>query len=97
VPVYRYKGVAAGNRAVAATIDADSLRSARAKLRSEGIFPTEILEGKTRGHEASELLAKLQLPSLLRVPDLALAMFSSQLATLIQAGLPLVQALSAKA
>ncbi|HXX49184.1 MAG TPA: type II secretion system inner membrane protein GspF [Myxococcota bacterium] len=95
MPVYRYKGVAAGNRAVAASIDADSLRSARAKLRADGIFPTEILEGKTRGHEASELLAKLQLPSLLRVPDLALAMFSSQLATLIQAGLPLVQALSA--
>ena len=45
MPVYRYKGVAAGNRSVAATIDADSLRGARAKLRAEGIFPTEILEG----------------------------------------------------
>jgi len=94
VPVYRYKGVAAGNRAVAATIDADSLRSARAKLRADGIFPTEILEGKTRG-EASQLLEKLQLPALRRVADLDLAMFSSQLATLISAGLPLVQALSA--
>jgi general secretion pathway protein F len=94
VPVYRYKGVAAGNRSVAATIDADSLRGARAKLRAEGIFPTEILEGKTRG-EASELLSKLQLPALRRVPDLDLAMFSSQLATLISAGVPLVQALSA--
>jgi general secretion pathway protein F len=94
VPVYRYKGVAAGNRSVAATIDADSLRGARAKLRAEGIFPTEILEGKTRG-EASELLSRLQLPALRRVPDLDLAMFSSQLATLISAGVPLVQALSA--
>jgi general secretion pathway protein F len=79
---------------VAATIDADSLRGARAKLRAEGIFPTEILEGKTRG-EASELLSRLQLPALRRVPDLDLAMFSSQLATLISAGVPLVQALSA--
>jgi general secretion pathway protein F len=94
VPVYRYKGVAAGNRSVAASIDADSLRSARAKLRSEGIFPTEILEGKTRG-EAQELLSRLQLPALRRVPDLDLAMFSSQLSTLISAGVPLVQALSA--
>ena len=94
MPVYRYKGVAAGNRSVAATIDADSLRGARAKLRAEGIFPTEILEGKTRG-EASELLHRLQLPALRRVPDLDLAMFSSQLATLISAGVPLVQALSA--
>jgi len=94
VPVYRYKGVAAGNRSVAASIDADSLRGARAKLRAEGIFPTEILEGKTRT-ETSELLHRLQLPALRRVPDLDLAMFSSQLSTLISAGVPLVQALSA--
>jgi general secretion pathway protein F len=94
MPVYRYKGVAAGNRAVAATIDADSLRAARAKLRSEGIFPTEIVVGKTRG-ETSALLQKLELPALRRVPDLDLSMFSSQLATLISAGVPLVQALSA--
>jgi general secretion pathway protein F len=94
MPVYRYKGVAAGNRAVAATIDADSLRAARAKLRAEGIFPTELVEGRTRG-ETSELLAKLQIPALRRVPDLDLAMFSSQLATLVSAGVPLVQALSA--
>ena len=94
MPVYRYKGVAAGNRAVAATIDADSLRSARAKLRAEGIFPTEIVIGKTRG-EASAWLAKFELPALRRVPDLDLSMFSSQLATLISAGVPLVQALSA--
>jgi len=94
VPVYRYKGVAAGNRSVTATVDADSLRTARAKLRAEGIFPTEILEGKTRS-QSSELLNRLQLPQLRRIPDLDLAMFSSQLATLISAGVPLVQALSA--
>jgi general secretion pathway protein F len=94
MPVYRYKGVAAGNRAVAASIDADSLRSARAKLRSEGIFPTEIVIGKTRG-ETAAFLQKLELPALRRVPDLDLAMFSGQLATLISAGVPLVQALSA--
>ncbi len=94
MPVYRYKGVAAGNRAVSATIDADSLRAARAKLRADGIFPTELVEGKTRG-DASELLSRLQLPALRRVPDLDLAMFSSQLATLVSAGVPLVQALSA--
>ncbi len=94
MPVYRYKGVAAGNRAVAATIDAESLRSARSKLRADGIFPTEIIEGKTRG-QTSELLHRLQLPQLRRIPDLDLSMFSSQLATLISAGVPLVQALSA--
>jgi general secretion pathway protein F len=93
MPVYRYKGVAAGNRA-AATIDADSLRAARAKLRADGIFPTELVEGKTRT-EAAELLSRLQIPALRRVPDLDLAMFSSQLATLVSAGVPLVQALSA--
>lgn len=95
MPVYRYKGVAAGNRSVAATIDADSMRAARQMLRAEGIYPTEISEGRTRG-VTGETLSRWELPSLRRgVPDLDLAMFSSQLATLLSAGVPLVQALGA--
>jgi general secretion pathway protein F len=94
MPVFRYKGVAAGNRMVSATIDAESVRAARALLRAEGIYPTEIAEGRTRAPGA-EALAQLKLPALRRVPDLELALFSGQLATLLTAGVPLVQALSA--
>jgi general secretion pathway protein F len=95
VPVYRYKGVAAGNRAVGGTIDADSVRGARDKLRAEGVFPTEIAQGKSAPAEASQILAQLRLPQIRGVPDLHLALFSSQLATLLNAGVPLVQSLGA--
>ncbi len=94
MPVYAYKGVTAGNRTTRGMVDADSPRAARAKLRGDGIFPTEIAAGRVRS-EAGELLSRLRLPQLRRVPDMDLALFSNQLATLLSAGVPLVESLSA--
>lgn len=94
MPVYVYRGVTSGNRATRGMIDAESLRGARVKLRSEGIFPTQISEGRTRS-AASDALERLRLPTLRRVPDLELALFSNQLATLQGAGVPLVESLAA--
>jgi general secretion pathway protein F len=93
MPVYAYKGVVAGNRATSGTIDAESVRSARAKLRSDGIFPTQISEGKLRSGQ--QWLAQLQLPDMRRVPDLELALLTNQLSTLLSAGVPLVESLEA--
>jgi general secretion pathway protein F len=94
MPVYAYRGVATGNRSTRGMVNAESMRSARAKLRAEGIFPTELTESRTRG-VSTEMLARLRLPQLQRVPDLDLALFSSQHSTLIEAGVPLVESLSA--
>jgi len=96
VPVYRYKGVAAGNRSVHGTIDAESMRTAREKLRADGIFPTDIAQGKApRVTDTPQIIKQLRLPQLRSVPDLDLALFSSQLAILLNAGVPLVQSLAA--
>ena len=94
MPVYAYKGVTAGNRSTRGMIDADSARSARTKLTAEGIFPTQLHEGAART-PLSEALPEIQLPTLRGVPDLALALFTSQLATLLAAGVPLVESLGA--
>ncbi len=95
MPVYAYKGVTAGSRSASGTIDAESLREARARLRSEGIFPTQLSEGSS-GAPLSDLLKKLELPEFGgSVPDLELALFSSQLSTLLDSGVPLVQSLTA--
>ena len=94
MPVYAYKGVTAGNRSTRGMVDADSPRTARAKLRASGIFPTQINEGREQS-ALSEALSRLELPQLRRVPDLDLALFSNQLATLIGAGVPLVESLEA--
>ncbi len=94
MPVYRYKGIASPNRRVSASIDADSLRGARAKLKGEGVYLTWIEEGRTRS-SASELLSRFRISALQRVPDLALAMLTGQLSTLLGAGVPLLQSLAA--
>jgi general secretion pathway protein F len=94
MPVYHYKGVVSPNRRVSATIDADSLRAARTKLKSDGVYLTQIEEGKTRS-SIGELLSRFRIPALQRVPDLDLAMVTGQLSTLLGAGIPLVQSLSA--
>lgn len=94
MPVFEYRGVTTGNRTTRGMVDAESVRAARLKLRAEGIFPTEIAEGSTRS-SLSDLLSRLQIPALRRVPPLDLALFTRQLATLVAAGVPLVESLSA--
>jgi general secretion pathway protein F len=96
MPVYAYKGMGAGSRSTSGTIDAESPRDARLKLRGDGIFPTELVEGTPRGSGLAETLSRFKLPELRRrVPDLELALFTNQLATLLSAGVPLVQSLEA--
>ena len=94
MPVYEYKGLIAGNQSTRGMIDADSLRSARLKLRAEGIYPTQLVEGRTRS-ATSETLSRFKLPEWRRVPALDLSLFTSQFATLIGAGIPLMESLSA--
>ncbi len=94
MPIFEYRGVTAGSHSTRGVIDAESPRVARERLRAEGIFPTAIHAGRTRSG-VSELLSRLQLPALRRVPGLDLAMFTRQLATMIGAGVPLVECLSA--
>ncbi|MGZ6242790.1 MAG: type II secretion system protein GspF, partial [Candidatus Binataceae bacterium] len=44
MPVFAYRGLAANGRSVAGVVDADSVRTARGKLRDRGIFPTDLAE-----------------------------------------------------
>ena len=97
MPVYAYKGVAEGGRAARGFVDAESPRAARAKLRRDGIVPTELAEGGApaaiRARAASG--RAFSLPRLRRIAGLDLAIATRQLATLVGAGIPLVSALGA--
>ena len=93
MPVYQYKGLTSGNHSAQGMIDADSVRAARLKLRSQGIFPTALSEGRT-GSVLAGSLARLKLPQLRSVPSLDLALFTGQLSTLLSAGSPVVEALA---
>jgi general secretion pathway protein F len=100
VPVYAYKGVNQAGKPTRGTISADGPRAARAQMRSAGVFLTEIAETtaaagseRARSGSASRFNIDVRLPQ--RIPPLERAMATRQLATLVAAGVPLVEALSA--
>jgi general secretion pathway protein F len=83
-------------RATRGFVDADSDRSARQKLRREGIYLTELApsEGAARA-ERDARPARFSLAWLRPIPGSDLAIATRQLATLLGAGIPLVESLGA--
>ena len=81
---YTARDPASGQR-VSATVEADSEQSAAKLIRAEGLTPVEISVSKTGG------LAILGRFSKVKAKDRVI--FSRQLATLLNAGLPLIQSL----
>ncbi|MBW2234549.1 MAG: type II secretion system F family protein, partial [Deltaproteobacteria bacterium] len=96
--MYAYKGVAASGRSTRGFVDAESARAARAKLRGDGIVPTEISEGGPSSIQATGATSwSITLPTLRRISGMDLAIATRQLATLVGAEIPLVDALGALA
>ncbi len=97
MPVFEYKGFDGSGGDVKGIVDADSAKSARTKLRKQGVFPTDIHEQeagrKTRG---SGLATEVDLEKYFqRINTQDIATMTTQLATLVGASIPLVEALSA--
>ncbi|NOZ88139.1 MAG: type II secretion system inner membrane protein GspF [Deltaproteobacteria bacterium] len=93
MPIFEYKGVNAKGKNIAGIIDAESPRVARTRLKREGIFLTNLIEGKegtAGGRKAFDLKKSFQ-----RVSALDLAIITRQFATLVRAGIPLVDCLTA--
>lgn len=99
MPVYAYKGLNEKGRNVGGIVDADSPKSARIKLRRSGIFPTDVSETRDKGSAGTTQTASrfnLDLAGLFeRITPQDLALMTRQLATLVGAGLPLVECLGA--
>ena len=94
MPVYDYKGLSAGGGSKTGIIDADSPREARLKLRSQNVLVTHITEraqAVRREQQKKKLLDfRRNVKGKSEVP-----MYTRQLATLLKAGIPLAQAMSA--
>ena len=94
MPVYDYKGLNPTGGAKTGIIDADSPREARLKLRSQNVLVTNIVEraaSAKRNRKKEKLLDFSRgLKGKNEVP-----MYTRQLATLLSAGIPLAQAMSA--
>jgi len=90
VPAFRYEALLASGQSKNGVINADSARAARAELRGQGLTPITVdqiaSEEKNKGQQS--LFAD-------KLSSNELSLFTRQLASLLEAGLPLEQSFSA--
>ena len=94
MPVYSYSALNQRGKASKGIINADSARSARAKLRQSQLFPTEIIEtSKSESLAQSRNVRDISLFSRVRMQDLTI--MTRQFATLLSASLTVVDSMTA--
>ena len=86
MPTFKYKARNGLGAAVAGTLDATGMDTARFRLGEMGYIPVFLEEGKAKGNGFSINLLKP------KVKDKDLIVFNRQLATLFSAGIPLLRA-----
>ena len=90
MPIFEYQALNAAGKFIRGVIDADTPRIARSKLREEGIHPIELHEESQSSVQGGFLFRFFR-----RISSKDLALASRQLATLTEAGIPLMPSLSA--
>ncbi|KHD87745.1 MAG: general secretion pathway protein GspF [Bdellovibrio sp. ArHS] len=90
MPIFEYKGLSRDGKNVKGVVDAENLRAARAKLKKDNIYVVDIRDKKKLDPKK-----KAGVRSTAKVGVKELALMTRQLATLIKANIPLVDALTA--
>jgi general secretion pathway protein F len=95
--VFEYKGFDNAGKEVAGIVDADSPKGARSKLRRQGVFTTDVWAQKAgKATRGKGLNVEIDFSKYFqRIKPADIATMTSQLATLVSAGIPMVEALSA--
>lgn len=94
MPVYNYKGLTPTGDNKTGIIDADSPREARIKLRGQNVLVTSISERAGSKKQSAKDKKVLDFSRSLKGKG-EVPMYTRQLATLLDAGIPLAQAMSA--
>ncbi len=98
MPTFQYQAMDAKGEQTSGTIDASNESDALAKLRTNGLYPTQIIEaGKTAKKTAAKKSGSKAGPKATtggRLKPKVLMIFTRQLATLIDSGLPLLRGLT---
>ncbi len=94
MPVFEYKALTEAGKAVQGLREADSPKTLRSTLRREGVFLTEVVgQQQANAQAAREVNVRRWVLGRISAQDLAIA--TRQLAVLVHAGIPLVEALTA--
>jgi general secretion pathway protein F len=91
MPIFAYKGLDKAGREIKSTLNAESLVTAKQKIRSTGVMLIDIKEQKAAGASGSSVVGSIK--GRVTVDDLAL--MTRQFATLIRAKIPVAEALTA--
>lgn len=94
MPVFEYRGLSKEGKNVKGVIDAENQRAARLKLKKDNIYVVDIRDKKKAETGSRKTLIKTSKKT---VPIRDLSLMTRQLATLIKANIPLVDALTAVA
>jgi general secretion pathway protein F len=95
MPVFEYKALSAAGKPVAGLKEADSPRTLRSVLRREGVFLTEVVGEQQQKKQAASREVNVRRWVLGRISPQDMAIATRQLAVLVHAGVPLVEALTA--
>ena len=97
MPLFEYKAITPDGRTLKCVVDAESVKAARVKLRKQGVFATEVAEGRAEmAKKSATTLANLNLRDVFtRISAQDVAVMTRQLSTLLGAGLPLIESLNA--
>lgn len=93
MPIFQYKGLDKAGKTIKNTIDADNIKTARARLKKDGVYVTEIVD-KSKA-QAAKARGKKSAGGKVSIQDLA--NLTRQLSTLLKANIPLVDSLIAVA
>lgn len=94
--VFEYVGLDAAGKPIKGVIDADSAKAARARLRKQGMYPTDVSERKEGAIKGKGLNIEIDFSRYLQTVSVQdLSTMTSQMATLVGASVPMVEALSA--
>lgn len=93
MPIFEYKAIDADNKQKRGIIDADTTRDARLKLKRERLFVTDIREARSKKSRAVRIrgVTGVEFPNKQRTEQVAAV--TRQMASLLQAGIPLAEAL----
>lgn len=89
--IYEYKAIDSAKKVRKGLVDADSPREARIKLRRDSLYVTTLNETKERGTRALRIrgITGVDVPN--RVRNEQVAAVTRQMASLLQAGIPLAE------
>lgn len=93
--VFEYEAMAKSGKSVRGIIDADTPAAARRKLREQDLYPTKLAQSDAKAGVPGVHAAEERAAWVGRVTQRDVSLMTRQLAVLIQAGMPLVEALGA--